>query len=314
VTFADGDTTLAGVLVLPATPGPHPAVAFVYGSDPTERTYNGVGTALWRHFAEHGIACLAWDKPGVGRSTGDYHNQDFPARAQEALAAVKFLRSRPEIRPNQVGLWGHSQGGAVIPLAASESPNVAFLIEVGGAQVVAWQQDMFRVEEQLRADGFPEIDIQEAVDFARRRMALIRGPGTFEDLERLHPAVESRPWFPYAGRCDRALFYSARRLVEFDPGPSWEKVQCPVLVIYGDHDTSLPAEKSLPIIRRGLERAGNRDVTYKVFERADHGMQVTDTGGKKGRARGHTKAEAPDFTPGYLETMSEWIGERFRAE
>ena len=187
---------------------------------------------------------------------------------------------------------------------------------MGGAQVVAWQQDAFRVEAQLRADGFSDSDVQEAVAFARRRMALIRGDGAFEDLERRHPAVESRPWFPYAGRCDRALFYSARRMVEYDPGPSWEKVRCPVLVIYGGHDTSLPAEKSLPIIRRGLERAGNKDATYKIFDRADHGMLVAETGGRKERqerSRKRATGEAPDFTPGYLDTMHEWILERFPA-
>ena len=86
---------------------------------------------------------------------------------------------------------------------------------------------------------------------------------------------------PYAGRCDRPLFYSARRMVEYDPGPAWEKVRCPVLAIYGEKDTSLPANESLPIIRRGLDRAGNRDVTIKVFPRADHGLMTSETGGPK---------------------------------
>jgi pimeloyl-ACP methyl ester carboxylesterase len=202
----------------------------------------------------------------------------------------------------------------VAPLAASLSGDVAFLIEVGGSQVVAWQQDIFRVESELRADGFPEADIREAVAFASMRMGLIRGQGEFEDLEKAHAEVEKRPWFRYAGRCDRALFYSARRMVEFDPGPAWEKVRCPVLAIYGGNDTSLPAEKNLPIIRRGLDVAGNRDVTIKVFPRADHGLRTTVTGGPK-EARERSKArrpgDAPDFAPGYLDLMAGWLTERF---
>ena len=131
VRFRSGDDTLSGVLVLPDAPGPHPAIALVFGSGRTDRNYHGVAPHLWRHFARHGFACLAWDKPGVGKSTGDYNAQTFRDRADEALAAVRFLRGRAEIRKDRVGLWGHSQGGTVAMLAASLSGDVAFLIEVG---------------------------------------------------------------------------------------------------------------------------------------------------------------------------------------
>jgi uncharacterized protein len=314
IRFRSGENTLVGWLVLPETPGPYPAVAFVLGSGPADRTYYGMAPHLWRHFARHGFACVAWDKPGVGKSTGDYNAQTFRDRADEALAAVRFLRGRAEISSDRVGLWGHSQGGAVAPLAASLSGEVAFLIEVGGSQIVAWQQDAFRVEAELRADGHPEDEIREAVAFARMRMGLIRGGGEFEELEKAHAAVEGRPWFKYARRCDRALFYSARRMVEFDPGPSWEKVKCPVLAIYGEKDASLPPEKSLPIIRRGLAVAGNRDVTIKVFPGADHGLRITVTGGPKetkGRSGAREPGVGPDFVPGYLDLMTDWLTRRF---
>ena len=98
VRFLCGGNTLAGVLVLPETPGPFPAIAFVIGSGPADRTYYGMAPHLWRHFARHGFACLAWDKPGMGRSTGDYNSQTFRDRADEALAAVRFLRGRPGSR------------------------------------------------------------------------------------------------------------------------------------------------------------------------------------------------------------------------
>ena len=49
---------LAGVLYRPEGTGPHPAVALVLGSGPTDRSYGGVATALGRHFARAGFACL----------------------------------------------------------------------------------------------------------------------------------------------------------------------------------------------------------------------------------------------------------------
>ena len=230
---------------------------------------------------------------------------------------MRFLRGRAEIRKDRVGLWGHSQGGTVAVLAASLSGDVAFLIEVGGSQVVAWRQDSLRVEAELRADGFPEEDIREAVAFARMRMGLIRGKGEFEDLEKSHAAVEKRPWFGYAGRCDRPLFYSARKMVEFDPGPAWEKVRARSWRSTARRTRRSPPEQNLPIIRRGLERAGNKDVTIRVFPDADHGLKVTRTGGPK-EARERSKArkpgDGPDFAPGYLDLMTDWLTERFLAK
>ncbi len=82
-------------------------------------------------------------------STGDFNAQTFHDRAAETLATVDFLRARDDIRPDRVGLWGHSQGGMVAPLAAAISDKVAFIIEVSGWQGPAWQQDQTRVEAEM---------------------------------------------------------------------------------------------------------------------------------------------------------------------
>ena len=318
VHFRHGDDLLAGSLFRPEAPGPHAAVALVLGSGAQDRAYGGAGAALAQHFARHGFACLAWDKPGVGKSTGDYNTQTFRDRAEEVLAAVHFLRDRADVRRDAVGLWGHSQGGEVVPRAAALSEDVAFVIEVSGWQGPAWQQDPVRVEAELRAEGAPEADVQAATAFARRRMDLIRGTGPFEQLDEAQESVKTRPWFGHVHRCDRALFYAARRIIDYDTGPSWEKVHCPALVIYGDKDTSSgPPDGLVAIIRRGLAKAGNQDVAARIFPNADHSLCKTETGGsKEGADRAERRAGdgGPDFVPGYLDAMTNWLAERFPRE
>jgi pimeloyl-ACP methyl ester carboxylesterase len=315
VHFRHGDNLLRGSLFRPSDNGPHPAVVLVLGSGEQTRAYGGVGLALGEAFASWGFATLSWDKPGVGQSTGDFNAQTLPDRADEVLAAVHFLQERSDIRRDRIGLWGHSQGGMVAPLAAARSADVAFIIEVSGWQGPAWQQDRVRVESQLRADGFSEADIKAGGSFAARRMELIRGTAGFEVLDREQEAVLGRPWFEYVHRCDRVLFESARRAVEFDSGPSWEKVHCPVLVIYGDKDTlSGPPDELIAIIRRGLSKAGNEDVTVRIFPDADHGLCKTRTGGPKeeaGRGKGGSKSKGPDFVPGYVDAMTGWLETRY---
>ena len=204
----------------------------------------------------------------------------------------------------------------VAPLAASLSDQVAFVIEVSGWQGAAWRQDAVRVEAELRADGFSEADVKEATAFARLRMGLIRGTGPYEELERAQEKVKGKPWFKAVQFCDRTLFFAARRVVEHDTAPSWEKVRCPVLVIYGGKDTSSgPPDELVATIRRGLAKAGNKDVTARLFAGADHSLCRAGTRGAAGaaqRAKTREKGAPPRFVPGYLGAMTEWLSHRFR--
>jgi pimeloyl-ACP methyl ester carboxylesterase len=291
VHFTDGDHRLAGTLFLPRE-GRGVALALVLGSGAQDRAYGGAATALARHFARRGYACLTWDRPGVGRSTGDYRLQTYPDRAAEALAAVRYLRGLPGVR--RVGLWGHSQGGAVAPLAAAQDPAVAFLLVVAGWQGPAWQQDPVRVAAELRVAGFPDPNVAAAVAFARQRMELIRGDGPYEELERAQAAVRHWPRFRAVHWCDRALFHTARLLCGHNPAASWARVRCPVLAVYGGQDAS--TGPPLAVIRRGL--GGGADLTVRIFPAANHAFVRSGPPGP------------PGFEPGYLDALTDWLDAR----
>jgi hypothetical protein len=305
VTFRHADDVLAGVLFRPTGSWPHAGIVLVTGSGANDQTYGGVATALGKYFAARGLCCLSWDKPGVGSSTGDFNRQTFPDRAAEALAAVRFLKQQTGMNGRPVGIWGHSQGGMVAPVAASLSDDVGFLIVVAAWQGEAWRQDLVRVEQEMRADHASQEEIAEAVRFARRRMDLIRGGSPFEVFDVAQEEVESRPWFRYLHRCDRALFDSARKMVGYDNSADWEGVKCPVLAIYGGKDVSAgPPNPLLAIIRRGLENGGDDRLAVKIFSNARHDFCVP-------RREGEERDGSPNFEPGYLEAMREWLSEVF---
>jgi pimeloyl-ACP methyl ester carboxylesterase len=48
----------------------------------------------------------------------------------------------------------------------------------------------------------------------------------------------------------------------FDPRAYWERLCIPALVIYGENDTNLPAEKSAEALRA----LGNRNINIKIYE------------------------------------------------
>jgi len=132
VRFPAGGATLAGTLTLPEGAAPHAAVAIVHGSGRTSRAGSQI-FAAW--FAIHGVAVLAYDKRGVGQSGGMFPGgateTGIDRLARDAEAAVRFLATQPEVDRRRIGLWGASQAGWIIPLAASRAPIAFAAIGVG---------------------------------------------------------------------------------------------------------------------------------------------------------------------------------------
>src|SRR5271154_2961225 len=157
IRFTNGDIPLAGTLILPAGAQPHPAVVLFHGSGPQERD---LFTARW--FAAQGVAALAYDKRGVGESTGNFRKVPFMDICDDGLAGIAYLKSRKEIDPKRIGVWGLSQGGWLGPLAALRSADVAFVIAVSGPGVSPGEQMIVYYANELRAQGLPEGEIQQA--------------------------------------------------------------------------------------------------------------------------------------------------------
>jgi len=145
IRFPSAGVTLAGTLTVPATPGRHPAVAVVHGSGPSLRDEGQFTAGL---FLTHGIAVLSYDKRGNGQSGGIYPGgfasaQAIEAYAADADAAIRFLGRQPDLDPHRLGLFGGSQGGWIVPLAAFHSPLVRFAVLESGPVVSVGESDSF---------------------------------------------------------------------------------------------------------------------------------------------------------------------------
>lgn len=135
--------TLTGQLTLPPTPDPHPAIVVIHGSEQGHRN-DFFREQLSSFFASQGVATLTYDKRGVGDSGGVYveraSESNLTLLAQDALAGLTYLQTRPEINPHRIGLFGSSQGGWIIPIAAQQSADVAFFIIFSGPVVSVGQE------------------------------------------------------------------------------------------------------------------------------------------------------------------------------
>src|SRR5258708_7644233 len=129
VVFRNGEVTLAGTVLIPSGSGPHPAIVCTHGSGPEGRqraAYHSNGY----FFARLGFVTLIYDKRGVGSSTGDFQTSSLEDLADDALAGVHLLLARKDVVGRSIGMTGVSQGGWISPLAATRSPDVAFILVI----------------------------------------------------------------------------------------------------------------------------------------------------------------------------------------
>jgi pimeloyl-ACP methyl ester carboxylesterase len=274
VTFTNGPLKSSGTLLLPVGPDRHPAVVFVHGSGPEARFGSRF---LAEHLAGHGVAALIYDKRGVGKSTGDWTHATLQDLADDAVAGVELVRARPEIDPDRVGIYGHSQGGLIAPLAAVRSPDVAFIIAGASYGGPVFEQDLHRVSNSLKSSGLTEPDQAKAMAFYRRFIDVARTGQGIDGLLASGDSVKSEAWYQWLEipPRDHWLWSFYPPVGSFDPLPVWKKVTVPTLLLYGQNDQLIPVDVSLLRIGRALDQGGNNSWAAFILPRAAHNFTVS---------------------------------------
>lgn len=295
VRFYNGGVALAGTLLIPPTVGRHPAVVLIHGSSTPSRNDFRFYADL---FARRGIAALIYDKRNVGGTLGGASRVDLRDLASDALAAVELLKRRDDIDAQQIGLWGHSEGGWVAPIAAAQSKDVAFVISFSGPGVTYAEVNKNGDANRLHKLGFSDNEVREAREALARVDEYVRRGGDQRELQAFLDAASSKPWASQSTlprrvpSVEEIHSWLRWRDLDLDPVIYWEQIKVPVLVMFGELDDVVPVRVSADRIEGAMKHAGNKDVTIRVFPGANHTIEST-----------------PDF----LNLMVEWTAKRVRA-
>jgi uncharacterized protein len=308
VKFKNKDVTLAGTLLVPRGPGPHPAIILTHGSGP-QRRWRGIFEQLW---SRRGVAVLSYDKRGVGQSTGDWHQSSFLDLADDAVSAAQFLQKRGDIDGKRIGFWGLSQGGWIAPLAASRFGRTAFVIFAAGGGLSPEQQELLDTEAELHDAKFSEGDIAAAIEFQKAKNAFMRTGASWEGYQKLRQTATKKDWYGF-GNTDawgpeskEDPYWASCRLIYFyDPAPALQSLRCPVLFISGAQDTPKAVKENVVNIQKWLQQAGNQGLTIKVFPNAGHNLFVNEPGLLEMLTTARLR-----YAPGYLDLVESWVVQR----
>ncbi|MHC4645931.1 MAG: alpha/beta hydrolase family protein [Planctomycetota bacterium] len=315
---------LAGTLTYPKSEGPFPAVLLISGSGPQDRNETVFGhrpfLVLADYLTGHGIAVLRVDDRGMGGSGGSVAgflqstSEDFMG---DVLAGVEYLKSRKEINPKKIGLIGHSEGGIIAPMVAVQSPDVAFIVLMGGPgltgeEVVYSQNELF-----LKSVGASDETLAARRSSLKRTFDILKHEkdnttatkeiyrlmkdsltkmsekekeaiGASASILELQIQMLISPWF--------------RFFLTYDPKPTLMNVKCPVLAVIGEKDLQVSPKENLEAIEEALRAGGNKHYTVKELPNLNHLLQTARTGA----LAEYAKIEET-ISPTALRLIAEWI-------
>lgn len=317
VTFpggADG-VELAGTLTLPPGDAAHPAAILVSGSGPQNRDEAIFGhrpfLVLADYLTRRGVVVLRYDDRGVAASTGDFASATSPDFADDAEAAVRYLRLRAEVRPGAIGVIGHSEGGAIAQLVASRLPELGYIVLLAGPGVRGDSLLALQIEALNRAAQVPE-ETRVARMSLQRQLLDIGMKDIDPELarEQLAAVVEAEAPDMDAARVQaeaRALTSPWMRwFLHYEPHRILRELELPVLAINGSKDLQVVAGPNLAGISDALREGGNPDHEVVELEGLNHLLQTADTG----LVAEYGQIEET-MAPVALETIGDWIVERF---
>lgn len=314
IVFHSGSFKLVGDLRLPEGSGPHPVVVFVHGDGPNDRTSGVTYLPIMERILRVGYATFAWDKPGTGESTGQIDRSRLgEQRAQIVLDAIEVLKAHPDIAPRQIGLWGISQAGYVMPRVLSMSEDVAFMIAVSCPGMAGVDQGAYLVSAQAVCAGLPE----EEAEQMRRLLSAIERVQTYDEYVQYKKLLDALP-----GIGSAAIFgykTGIRPEEEWhvnDPHSEyfWNPIEIiarttiPVLAFFGERDTQVDPIQGTQAYRAALERAGNPHSRVELIPGTDHNIIISETGCLDEREK-RSRKEWTNYAPEYLDTLEEWLRE-----
>ena len=304
-------TVLEGTLTRPRGAGPFPAVLLIAGAGAQDRDASVSGHRPFLVWADRltraGFSVLRYDERGVGDSEGQQQGATTAALSNDADAALKLLTSRDDIDDRRIVLVGHSEGGTIATMTAQRTGGAAAVVLLAAPAVPG--DDILADQLEMRA---------EANDIDARTRAMQRGT-----QDRIFRALKQDADSAAVAETLRAILIDAqgidgeemiqqevrrltapwlRAFVRYDPQPALQRLDVPVLGVFGARDTQIDAAKNAEALRSALDGGAAPTSTVRVFDGLNHLLQPASTGRPSEYGRIETTV-----SPQALDLVTEWL-------
>ena len=284
-----GGFTLAGTLTLPKSASaskPVGAIVTITGSGQEDRD-SAIGIEGYRPFrqiadslARRGIATLRMDDRETGASGGTFKGSTSADFGEDARAGLAYLRTRPEIRSDRLGVLGHSEGAVITPMVAEKEPKLRAIVLLAGVADPARSALHFQIKNLY--------DHDTSLTPEKRADLIAATPSRIDGM------MAADPWMKF--------------FLTYDPAATMRRVKTPVLILTGSNDQQAAPEQ-VPLMEAAFKAGGNKDVTARVLPGLNH-LLVQDADGFPGN---YSKLPPPVMVRAdVVQIITDWLVKRLR--
>jgi len=279
VTFTNDGITFAGTLTVPNSGNQFPAVVLIAGSGPHDRNeevfMHKPFLLLADALSRNGFAVLRYDERGVGATVGGNPLAPTEPLATDAMAALRYLKSRPEVDATRAGLMGHSEGGMIAIMNAAQHPDeVPFIVSLAGTGVNGVELGMQQVRLMNKAMGtVPDSAEMRLSEEIFKTIAAEKDSVTLRNkliaFYQSHPELLKDVGDKMTIDELVDMYFITSCIFQYDPTENLKRVKCPMLAINGMLDAQVACEENLDAIKRLVPHA-----TVKPYEGLNHFFQT----------------------------------------
>ncbi len=288
VSFKSGEETITGILVKPHEGDNIPVVVFQQGSG--NFAFDGYENEAWgphKYYIEdvlleQGYAIMYCNKRGLGGSTGNWRKNDFYGRADDAYAAIEYLKSLKEIDSNRIGVSGHSQGGWIAQIVAAQHKDVAFIICLAGPTVGVKAQIYSHDRFQFQCEGYEGEKLEKKIEKRKKNLdksyKIGKNSGIVGGAKHLY------------------------LIFDYDNDEVLKAIDCPALFLFAEFDINVDPEENLEHLNQVFEDKVPGNFTLKTMSKGQHGFYKVENA-----CVPWEEAEKNDFDPEFKNQISSWV-------
>ena len=274
------DGARLGASVWHASEDRRPAMVLIHGNDDETREMG----FLIPYFVLHGMSVITYDQRGTGESAGSWRAEGPPDRARDVAVLVAAVKRDAHVDPHAIGLWAFSNGGWTAPIVAARVPIAFMILKSAPAET---QQDniLYEVDQRMREHHYRAAEIQAALQVVRTVIDALSGHASWSQARAKYVYAKKQRWFADSALPEDfpmppppALAAAFRRAAIYDPAPTLRRVRTPTIAFFGALDRNVNFGYSAPAFRRYFKSAGVHDFTERIFAKAGHSLEVSETG------------------------------------
>jgi pimeloyl-ACP methyl ester carboxylesterase len=295
VRIAANGFNLAGTVTRPASAERLlPGVVLVGGSGAADRDGVVAGIPVIGQLAqglvEAGFVVVRYDKRGVGQSGGRPETATLADYADDARAAVNYLRrERKDVDDDRIAVVGHSEGAWVALQLAANTDDVKALVLVAGASGTGGALVLEQQQHLLELMKVPDSEKKAKADLQARINAAATGEGSWEGVPDELRRQADVPWF--------ASFLG------FDPARVLKDTRQPLLIVQGELDRQVAAHHADALAELARARKRKAPVDVVKVPGVNHLLVPATTG----EVNEYAALAATQVSPEVTRPIAEWL-------